>query len=296
MNRREFSGAVAALLATCQSSALAEGMGQLQRREIPGTGDFLPVIGLGNSAAFRERDLQTAAATLRLLHNYGGAYVDCIGDSRLVVAEVAASLGLSSELFLGTYFSDFDDREARNEAAQILEQSGKSQLDLMQTYAERAAPYWSRFQAWKDEGLTRYIGIARHQSQYYDSMLELMATDTVDFLQVNYSLLETEAEDRVLPMAMDKGVAVTINRPFVNGRYFDVVRGQTLPAWAAEFDCRSWAQFSLKFILSHPAVNCILTETANPRHLEDNLGGDVGALPDPAMRRRMLAHIREITS
>ena len=104
-----------------------------------------------------------------------------------------------------------------------------------------------------------------------------MNTGSVDFLQVNYSLMEPEAEERVLPTAMDNGVAVTTNRPFINGEFFSLVRGRELPGWAAEFDCESWAQFSLKFILSHPAVNCVLTETANPKHAVDNLGGRDGS-------------------
>ena len=118
-------------------------------------------------------------------------------------------------------------------------------------------------------------------------MMNVMQTGTMDFLQVNLSPLETDAEERILPMALDKGVAVTINRPFINGEYFSVVRGKELPGWAAEFDCHSWAQFSLKYVLSHPAVTCVLTETANPRHVEDNLGGGVGRLPDEKTRVKM---------
>ena len=123
-----------------------------------------------------------------------------------------------------------------------------------------------------------------------------METGDVDILQVNYSLLETEAEERILPMAQDLGVAVTINRPFINGRFFDVVHGKALPPWAADFDCESWAQFSLKFILSHPAVTCVLTETANPKHAVDNLSAGLGRLPDAGEGKRMQAYFKEIAS
>jgi diketogulonate reductase-like aldo/keto reductase len=122
-------------------------------------------------------------------------------------------------------------------------------------------------------------------------MQKMMATGTVDFLQVNYSPLEPGADQQVLPMALDQGVAVTINRPFINGDYFSLVRDQPLPEWAAQFDCDSWAQFSLKFILSHPAVTCVLTETANPRHALDNIGAGFGRLPDEKTRQRMVAHL-----
>lgn len=290
MKRREFlctAGLCAAAGAAATWSPTARSAEPLPRRPIPGTADTLAVVGMGNSNAFRQNDLATSIELLRLFDAHGGSYVDCSGGSRFVVAEAARSLGISGGLFIGSYFSDPAEAAIREEAGRLLELTGKERLDLMHSYPEFAIPNWGRFEKWKEEGLTRYIGVARHQSSYYDGMVELMETGTVDFLQVNYSPLETEADRRVLPTAMDRGVAVTINRPFINGQYFAHVRGRQLPAWAAEFDCESWAQFSLKFILSHPAVTCVLTETANPAHLLDNLGGGTGRLPDPATRKRM---------
>jgi aryl-alcohol dehydrogenase-like predicted oxidoreductase len=111
---------------------------------------------------------------------------------------------------------------------------------------------------------------------------------------VNYSPLEREAEDEILPMAMDSGIAVNINRPFINGDYFRLVRGHDLPEWASKFDAESWAQFSLKFILSHPAVNCVLTETADPDHALDNIGGGFGRMPDKETRERIVAHLESL--
>jgi diketogulonate reductase-like aldo/keto reductase len=136
--------------------------------------------------------------------------------------------------------------------------------------------------------------VARHHERYYNSMKKMMDTGTVDVLQVNYSPLETAADREVLPMALEKGVAVTINRPFINGEYFSRVRGHELPAWAAEFDCESWAQLSLKFILSHPAVTCVLTETANPAHARDNIGAGFGRLPDAKTRQRIVQHLNNL--
>jgi len=266
----------------------------LPRRPIPGTDDSLPIIGLGNSNAFRQDDRAASKALIQLFHEQGGAYIDCSGPSRFVVAEVARDLGIGRELFLGAYFTGEDEQQMREEVQRLLEITGKERLDLVQSYPEFAIPNWQMFRRWKDEGLTRYIGIARHQSRYYDSMIEAMQTGTVDFLQVNYSPLETEADQRVLPVALDRGVAVTINRPFINGAYFDRVRGHELPAWAAEFDCQSWAQLSLKFILSHPAVTCVLTETANPRHALDNIGAGFGRMPDQAMRQRIVDHLNNL--
>ena len=282
---------LAAPLARAASASAPE---TLPKRTIPKSGESLPIVGLGNSNAFRQGDLPASTALIGLFHERGGAYVDCSGSSRFVVADVANRLGIGRDLFLGTYFMDSDEAAMRANIRRLLELTGKERLDLVQAYPEFAVPNWSMFRQWKDEGLTRHIGIARHRSSYYDAMVDLMATGTVDILQVNYSPLETEAEQRVLPAAADHGVAVTINRPFINGAYFDRVRGHDLPGWAAEFDCESWAQFSLKFILAHPAVTCVLTETANPRHAADNIGAGFGRLPDGPTRRRIVEHLRNL--
>ncbi len=294
-DRREFLRlTVAAAAGAAAWPAIASVSAQLPRRPIPGTDDSLPIIGLGNSNAFREGDVETSTRVISTLLEHGGSYIDCGGSSRFVVGEVVNQLDAADSAFIGSYFAGADDAAARADAERLLQVSGKPQLDLMHNYPEDAVPNWDRFRAWKDEGLTRYIGVARHRKEAYPQMMEVMRTGTVDFLQVNYSLLETEAEQEILPLAMDLGVAVTINRPFINGRYFEIVRGHDLPGWAAEFDCESWAQFSLKFILSHPAVNCVLTETANPRHAEDNIGAGFGRMPDAETRARMLDHMRSI--
>ncbi len=295
-DRREFLqySAVAAVL-TAAPAGVVLGAGQaLPTRMIPGTDEALPIIGMGNASVFRQSDADASWKVISLFQEHGSSYIDLGGVSRFVVADLVRKHGLADTVFLGNYFSGENDVRSADEATRLLEVTGKTSLDLMQSYAEDAVPYWDTFRRWKDEGLTRYIGVARHRSEYYEMMTRLLETETVDFLQVNYSLLETGAEDRVLPMAMDKGAAVTINRPFINGQFFDVIRGKPLPAWAADFDCESWAQFSLKFILSHPAVNCVLTETSNPRHALDNLGAGYGRMPDASERKKMLAYIRTI--
>jgi diketogulonate reductase-like aldo/keto reductase len=297
-NRRDFLKKTAtitsalALPASWSAGLLAQQL--LPRRPIPGTSDSLPVIGLGKSTVFRKNDVPGTTALIKLFHEKGGAYVDCSGDSRFVVARAASSLGIGSDLFLGTYFNGDDERAMRQNIQHLLEITGKKQLDLVQSYPEFAEPNWNMFRKWKEEGLTKFIGVARHHQSYYDTMMKMMATDTVGFLQVNYSPLETEADKQVLPMALDKGVAVTINRPFINGDFFARVRGHELPAWAAEFDCKSWAQFSLKFILSNPAVTCVLTETANPKHALDNIGAGFGRLPDEKTRLRMVQYLKNL--
>lgn len=268
---------------------------KLPVRRIPGSDEYLSVVGLGNSNAFRKGDSETSKRLLELFFEHGGGYVDCSGDGAYHVASIARSLGHENAAFLGSYFSGENVSASEAGALRLRATLGKKSADLMHTYAEDGLANWGVFRRWKEAGLTRYIGIARHNARYYDAMMKIMATGTLDFLQVNLSPLETDAEARILPMAMDKGVAVTTNRPFINGRYFSVVKGHSLPAWAVEFDCTSWAQFSIKYILSHPAVNCVLTETANPKHLLDNLGGGVGRLPDEATRVKMRELVQSFT-
>jgi diketogulonate reductase-like aldo/keto reductase len=284
--------AAAAVSQLCSPALMAQE--RLPTRPIPGTDESLPIVGLGNSQVFRESDMTASLELIDQFHSRGGRYIDCMGLSRFVVAEAAKAMGAGNELFLGTYFMDEEEPVMRENAARLMAITGKSQLDLVHGYPEFAIPNWDMFRRWKDEGLTRFVGISRHNARYYDDMMEVMKTGTVDFIQVNYSALEREAEEAILPMAMDMGIAVNINRPFINGDYFRLVRGHELPEWAADFGAVSWAQFGLKFILSHPAVNCVLTETANPEHVTDNIGAGFGAMPDTETRERIFAHLKSL--
>jgi len=291
-NRREFLNAVGngALALAAPWPALADET--IRSRPLPGSEETLPVVGLGNSVVFRSDDTAAARELLGLFHRHGGRYVDCMGSGRFHVAGAVREIGLGEALFLGDYFNNDDEAAMRDNVHRLLELSGKQQLDLVQAYPGYADYNRKLFRRWREEGLTRHVGVARHTSSAYPAMMQLMQAGDVDFVQVNYSPLETQAEQHLLPLAQDLGIAVTINRPFMNGAYFGLVRGHELPPWAAEFDCESWAQFALKFIVSHPAVNCVLTETANPHHAIDNLGAGLGALPDEAMRQRIVAHLK----
>jgi len=295
-DRRNFLvGSGAAALSALAPTLAVAAQRILPTRRIPGTDERLAVVGLGNSNAFRKGDSTNSTRLLRTFFEHGGRYVDCGGDGAYLVASIASTLGHNDQAFLGSYFSGENASESEAGAMRLRTIGAKKSVDLMHTYVEDGVPNWEVFKRWKDEGLTRYIGLARHNKRYYEKMMAVMTAGTVDFIQVNLSPLETEAEDRILPMAMDKGVAVTTNRPFINGRYFSIVQGRQLPGWAVEFDCTSWAQFSIKYVLSHPAVNCVLTETANPDHLLDNLGGGFGRLPDAATRKKMRELMRSFT-
>lgn len=290
-SRRDFlktSGAVA-LSTAVPAVTLAHDKLEIHSRPIPGTDETLPMVGLGNSRAFQEGDLEATRELIQLFTSYGGSYVDTIGPSRFTVASVMQAHDLQSQLFVGTYLGTVQYDAMAAELERVRAAQGKAVLDLVLTYDFKeilADP--ERYLRLKEAGLTRYIGAARHKREFHEPMMQLMEMGVVDFIQVNYSLLEPEAGETVLPMAQEKEVAILVNRAFVNGDYFDVVRDRELPEWAADFDCDSWARFSLKFILSHPAVTCVLTETANPEHLVDNLGAGMGRLPDAATRAKML--------
>jgi diketogulonate reductase-like aldo/keto reductase len=298
-NRREFirytGAALAALSGSLPLSSFAADAARLPTRLIPGTNESLPIVGFGTSSAFRDEDTETTRNLLDIFTSYGGSYIDVGGTSGPFVSKVAADIGKSDSLFLGDYI---DPKSADALAADVKATAaaqGNDALDLIQTRDIAGfARYADQIAMVKEEGLVRYVGVARSGKQSFDAIMQLIEQGVVDFVQVNYSLLEPEAADRLLPLAMDKGVAVNINRPFINGRYFSLVQGKTLPDWAADFDCHSWAQFSLKFILSHPAVNCVLTETTNPKHAVDNLEAGLGRMPDEKTQQMMQDVIRDM--
>lgn len=295
--RRFLEGTVSVVSSLAGLHAVADETpaGTLRERAIPATGEMLPVIGLGNAEVFAKADLVRSAELIDMLLAAGGRYVDTSGVSRFTVAEIEREQGYGDRLFVGTYIDVLDEAAARQEAAAVSAAQGGGPLDLVLTRnVFEFDTHRGIFDGLKSDGIARYVGVARHQRQYHAEMMRLISEGAVDFVQVNYSMLEPEAGERLLPMAADNGVAVLVNRPFVNGDYFRLVQGQPLPEWAAEFDCDSWARFSLKYILSNPAVTCVLTETSNPQHAADNLGAGTGALPDPDMRRRMRTYIEDL--
>jgi diketogulonate reductase-like aldo/keto reductase len=151
--------------------------------------------------------------------------------------------------------------------------------------------HWPTLKNLKAAGDARYIGVTVAESRLYEQLESFLQREKPDFVQVNYSITEREAEKRILPLAAERGLAVLINRPFMNGTYFDNLKSRPLPDWAAEFDCKSWAEFSLKYILANPAVTCVLTETSNPQHMADNALTSLGPVPNDAQRARMGAFI-----
>ena len=171
----------------------------------------------------------------------------------------------------------------------------RDHIDLMQVHnLVDTQVHLDTLRSWKKEGRIRYLGVTHYRVSAYDELEKIMKTESIDFVQFNYSIQTTEAEKRLLPVAADTGTAVIINEPFEKGALFKKVKGKALPSWAKEFDCGSWAQFFLKYIVSHPSVTCVIPATSKPEHLKDNMQAGYGRLPDERMRKHMVDYLREL--
>jgi aryl-alcohol dehydrogenase-like predicted oxidoreductase len=269
----------------------------LQTRRIPVSGEALPIIGIGTAVIFdfendaakyddRRRVMQTLVAgggkLIDTAHSYGRA------EDR--VGELTADLGLRERLFLATKFSFGNSREAATESMQnSLRRLKTTSVDLMQAWNVADANYdLGLLREWKRQGICRYTGMTISQARSYEAIGKVLTREKPDFFQVNYSLGDREAEERLLPAARDVGAAVLINLPFGRNSLFKKSAGKPLPAFAAEIGATSWAQLFLKFILSHPAVTAVIPGTDKPEYMLDNLQAGRGFMPDAALRRRII--------
>jgi aryl-alcohol dehydrogenase-like predicted oxidoreductase len=170
-----------------------------------------------------------------------------------------------------------------------------NRIDLMQVHnLVDVNTQLATLREWKEQGRIRYLGVTHYNAGAFADVEKVMRSEKLDFVQINYSLMEPEAEQRILPLAQERGIAVLVNRPFGAGDLFDKVRSKPLPEWAAQFHCQSWAQFFLKWIVAQPAVTCAIPATNKTRHLEDNMQGGVGPLPDSNMRRQMVEFVASL--
>ena len=265
------------------------------RRAVPRSGELVPAVGLGTYQAF---DAGGSAAervkleeVLRRFVERGGSLVDSspmYGSAEAVIGELSSGLGLASRLFMATKVWISGREAGVRQMEESFRRMRVTRMDLMQIHNLLDWKTHARTLAeWKQAGKIRYAGITHYHSGAYGELGRIMKTREFDFVQFNYSIAEREAEDSVLPLAQETDTAVIVNRPFAHAGLFSRVRGSTVPAWAQEFDCDSWAVFFLKYILSHPAVTCVIPATGDPEHLVQNMQAGFGRLPDQAMRRRM---------
>jgi len=255
----------------------------------------LPKIGLGTWQTFDVGNDRAAREPLReVLKLLDGNVVDSspmYGSSESVAGDLIAELGLRERLFIATKVWT----SGRDDGIQQMETSFRrlrvKVMDLMQVHnLVDVGTHTKTLQDWKQQGRVRHIGITHYTSSAYADVEKWLKTGAYDFLQINYSLGERESEKRLLPLAREKNVSVIINRPFAEGALFRRTKGKQLPPWAAELGINSWAQYFLKWIVSHPAVTCAIPGTGRPDHMKDNLAAGAGPLPDAGTRQKMAAH------
>ena len=292
LKRLAVAGALAALGTNFARAASAP----LLQRKIPKTGELLPAVGLGTYRTFdvgaSSTDRESLKEVLQLFVRTGGKAVDSspmYGRAEGVLGDLAVELGVTKSLFLATKVWT----TGRDAGIRQMEDSFRllrtDRIDLMQVHnLLDLGTHMQTLREWKASGRIRYIGITHYHEGAYGELTRLLATADYDFVQLNYSIAEREAERAILPLAMERGVAVIVNRPFAQGELFARVRDKPLPPWAAEIDCTSWAQLFLKYVLANPAVTCVIPATSKPKHLADNMDAGVGRLPDDAMRQRMV--------
>jgi len=272
------------------------------KRPIPRSGELLPVVGVGTWQTFdvgpKAPERAELKDVLRLLVESGGSVVDSspmYGKAEGVAGDLAADLGLREKLFFATKVWTSGREAGIQQMEQSLRLMRTQRMDLMQVHnLLDLAVHSKTLREWKTAGRIRYIGITHYHEGAHAELENIVRTRAWDFVQFNYSMAEPEAEARLLPACADSGTAVIINRPFSQGGLFPRVKGKDLPAWAAEFDCSSWAQFFLKYLLSHPAVTCVIPGTRRVAHLKDNVQAGMGRLPDAAMRRRMMEYVAKL--
>jgi aryl-alcohol dehydrogenase-like predicted oxidoreductase len=292
-SRRETLLAAAALAATSIEGLAREET--MATREIPASGEQLPVIGLGTYSVFDVASSPEAIASrqaiVRALTDAGGSVIDTspmYNRSERVIGDLVDAGTRRNSLFIATKVWT-DGRDAGAAQMQRSAQLMNSEvIDLMQVHNLRDTDvHLATIRKWQDDGRIRYNGLTHYTAGAHAALEAAMQKHRPDFIQINYSLGEREADKRLLPLAQDLGIAVLINRPFQAGRLFAAVAGRELPDWAAPF-ASSWGQFFLKFILGHPAVTCVIPATSRLRHMRDNVEAGFGPLPDAAMRQRMV--------
>jgi diketogulonate reductase-like aldo/keto reductase len=288
--------AAGAVTATGLGRGVAKADQPLLTRPIPSSGEALPVVGLGTWQTFDigagEAERAPRREVLQILLEGGGKVIDSspmYGRSEGVVGDLLAELGARERAFLATKVWTRGRAAGIAQMEQSLRRFRSERLELMQVHnLVDWQVHLKTLRAWKAEGRIRYLGITHYTTAALDDLAAVIEAEPLDFVQLAHSLAVRAAEDRLLPLAADKGVAVLVNRPYEKGALFRRVKGRALPPWAAEFGAATWGKFFLKYILSHPAVTCVIPGTAKPHHMLDNLGAGRGRLPDVREREQMV--------
>ena len=269
----------------------------MHTRNIPSTGETLPVIGVGTYKGFDVGASTTQRAALaevlRAMFSAGGSVIDSspmYGRAEGVVGDLLAAEQPKLRPFLATKVWTQGRAAGIEQVRQSLRLLRCKTIDLMQVHNLLDwRIHLATLREWKAEGLIRYGGITHYNSNAYADLEKVMRSESLDFVQLNYSLDEREAERILLPLAQDRGMAVLVNLPFGQGRLFSKLRGKKLPKWIEELGCANWAQVLLKFVIAHPAVTCVIPGTAKPEHMAENCLAGTGRMLDESLRKRLIA-------
>ena len=301
INRRQLiqlSATTLALGATAyagQSTAAAQGLPLIQR-PVPSSGELLPVMGMGTSRTFDTaadaESLSKLAEVMQAFFAGGGSIIDSspmYGSAESRVGDVLRAMPQPPALFAATKVWTTGREQG---IAQMEESARRMNVERFDLIAVHNLQDWkthlATLKGWKEEGRVRYLGITTSHGRNHDQLLEIMRSEPLDFVQFSYNMEDRMAEQKLLPLAQERGIATMINRPYQRGALFGKSRGHELPALAAELDCNSWGQFYLKFILGHPAVTCVIPATGRVKHMVDNMQANFGRVPDAAQRKAML--------
>jgi diketogulonate reductase-like aldo/keto reductase len=299
--RRRLLGAIAAAPLLGPTLGLAQ-QPRVATRPIPSSGEAVPLVGLGSWITFNVGDDAVArdasAEVMRAFFQAGGRLIDSspmYGSAQEVIVYGLRKLGRPAKLFAAdkVWIADGDEGRAQIETSRRL--WGVPRFDLVQVHNLLSwQAHLPTLFAMKAASQLRYVGITTSHGRRHDDMEQVMASQPIDFVQFSYNLIDREAEQRLLPLARERGIAVIVNRPFQQGALLDRLQRHPLPPWAAEIDCTSWAQFALKFVISHPAVTCAIPATSRVAHVREHLGAAAGRLPDQAQRSRMAAFVARL--
>jgi diketogulonate reductase-like aldo/keto reductase len=297
LNRREFLAQSAAVAAATSLPLGTFAQESMRTRPIPGTDETLPVVGLGAPRPFIElppEGRELPKSLIQAMVDKGGRLMDTPSFFRPnppVLGELLTEMGLQNDLFLTGKITVNGKEEGAAHLEKLVQNLDKDPMDLLMIHNMRNLDeHWSTLKEWKDAGRTRYIGVSRTRNEDYVEVERFMKAEKPDFILTGYSVFHPLAEESFLPLAADLGVAVIGAEAFKageDGNFFGLVAGKDLPEWASDFDCETWAQFALKYVLANPAMTCVVVETSKVSHVVDNMGAGFGRLPDEATRKRM---------
>ena len=271
-------------------------------RAIPSSGEKIPAVGMGTWLTFDVGNSETKRKTLKevlnIFHGNGGKLIDSspmYGSSENVAGDLVSELKIRNNIFFATKVWTSGEDNGIRQMRESFEKMKVQHMDLMQVHnLVDAKTHLKTLRKWKAEGKIRYMGITHYLVSEYKELIQLMKSEKPDFVQFNYNMRVRDAEQQLLPFCHDNGIAVINNRPFDGGNLFERIRGRNLPVWARDWGIENWAQYFLKYIISHPAVTCAIPATSKPEHMKENIGAVYGPLPDTITRKKMTDHFDKL--